>query len=231
MDEISIRLENVGTIEHLSADNFEVFLVTTCWLELGIRYSKAIQALIANDLRGSVGPIERAIWELWIEWRFLKAAPARNTAARKVILTAKIEALEFGSKHSEFRAIVLEQLRADVAALAAAFPEAHTELSEQRKRKRFHWSGKSYSTMERELVPDSAMYKVLSWDAHGTLSPIRDLRLKRDGSMLEADFGRTDDDPMAQPERIAWTTGGVLYYMFCDWAEFWHLPPIQLPPA
>lgn len=231
LDEIEHRLATAMACNTASHADFEAQLLMTCWLQISIEYGKVIRTLILNDLEASVGPTERALWELWIEWRYLKTTADPRTAAAKVILTAKVEALELGEKHPEFRFEVVERLRGDIADLAATYPQAYDEVCAQRKGRRFHWSGESYSNMERTLVADSAMYKLLSWDAHGTLAMIRNVRLKRDGDRLTAEFGRSDADPMTDPARIAWSVGGVLYYMFYDWADLMQLPPIIMPSA
>lgn len=50
------------------------------------------------------------------------------------------------------------------------------EVEGQRLRRRFHWTGKSRSELERELPPGIQYYALLSWIAHGSLGPVFEYR-------------------------------------------------------
>lgn len=85
---------------HLARPEFlNEFVVTSSWLDVGLNDAKRIFALIAQDLSQAIGPLHRALWELWIDWRYLLKFGDRALNAAKVILSAELEALQFLAKH------------------------------------------------------------------------------------------------------------------------------------
>lgn len=81
--------------------------------------------------------------------------------------------------------------------------------------------------MERAIANMPMVYKLLSWDSHATVGTLRDVRIKTEGDSATITFGRSDDDPMANPARVSYLATEILYHMFEDWRELWHLPPLH----
>lgn len=145
-----------------------------------------------------------------------------------MILVGRIEALEFAEQgHPEMRQSTIDKCQSDVDAFSGLYPEAYVEVLKQRKGRRFTWSGIAYSQMEREIATVPVVYKLLSWDSHSTIGTLRDVRIKIEGDSATVTFGRSDDDPMANPARVAYVATEVLYHMFEDWRELWKLPPLH----
>ena len=109
------------------------------------------------------------------------------------------------------------------------YPEASAEVRTQRGRRKYHWSGISRSEMERTLGGSAFAYQFLSWDAHGTMGPIRDVSFKLSDGMAHFRFGRLETE--SSVKFCAWMNGGVLYYIYNDFARMWGLPAVVPPNA
>jgi hypothetical protein len=59
------------------------------------------------------------------------------------------------------------------------------------------------------------------------MSTIRDVSIDIEEGMARIRFGRQESD--RDINRHAWTTGGVLFYMYNDFAQLWDLPALALP--
>jgi hypothetical protein len=226
VDGIADRLGDAEAIDNITPDVIALFLVTTSWLEIATRYCAALRVLLTEKQNAAVGPLERAIWEMWINWRYLLTSDNPEKSAAKVLLTAKIDALDFLKKQPEVREGTIEQLRSGLEALMRLYPDAYTDVQKQRERRPVEWSGVPYATMEKKIAPNSALYKLLSWDAHSTIGTPRDVGVSIEDGVARITFGRHADDPVANPARIAYLAGEVLYGMFDDWRQFWKLPPL-----
>ncbi len=229
LEDITERLANCPPVEQVTQENVPLLLVTTSWLETSTRYGEAIRVLLAEDHVGAVGPLERALWEMWINWKFLlNHSSDRDRAAAKVFLIARIEGIDFSKKHeADVRKTTLDSLQTELDGLARLYPEAYSEVVQQRKKKLRTWSGISYSKMEKQVARQPVVYTLLSWDTHGTIGTFRDVRIRREGEDAIITFARRADDPMANPARVAYLATEVLYDMFEGWRELWKLPPLH----
>ncbi len=206
------------SIDPPSPELLDVFVVAGSWLDAGLNQAKAILLLLTQDLSAAVGPLQRALWELWIEWRYFLKHGDRALNAAKVMLNARLEALEFlEARPGKLDPATAKRLRREIGEFELQHPHASARIREQRRTRKYHWSGISRSEMERALAHDSTIYRVLSWDAHAVMGPIRDVRIdKKDESDIN---------------RHAWTCGGVLFYMYSDFAQMWGLPRVVLRNA
>jgi len=189
----------------------------------------ALRVLLTDDQHAAVGPLERALWEMWINGKYLLMSPDTERAAAKVWLAAKIDALEFLRTQTDVREQTIHVLQTGIDSLARVFPESYTDLLSQRKQRKggsWHWSGVSFSAIERKIAPDPVLYKLLSWDSHATIGTLRDVRISIAGEKATISFGRDDNDPMANPARVAYLATEVLFNMFEDWRQLWKLPPL-----
>lgn len=230
LEDIAERLEDSPRVEHMTPDQIALFIVTTSWLETATRYGDAIRVILAENQQGGVGPLERALFEMWINWKYLlDHTLSRERSAEKVLLIAKLEALELVKGEPDVRKSTVESCQSELDTLVGLYPEAHAEVLSQRKQRRWTWSGISYSAMERKIAPGSVLYKLFSWDSHATIGTSRDVRIKTEGGKATFSFGRKSDDPMANPARVARSATEVLYHMFEGWRELWKLPPLHPP--
>src|SRR5690348_9886912 len=98
VEEIESRLNEPITPSRLTDENMEPFVVATAWLRLAASYTKAVHVLIASDTHDAAGPIERAMEELWGEFKYLLkfGDPVEN--ARRVHINTVLELCEWMDK-------------------------------------------------------------------------------------------------------------------------------------
>ncbi|MDE3180553.1 MAG: hypothetical protein KGM47_12940 [Acidobacteriota bacterium] len=214
----------------LHAEEVDVFHVAAAWLARCETLAKGCLLLVREELYAPAGVLYRALWELWIEWRFMLRIGDRRVNAAKVLLSAQIEALEVVEGHRDrLGADNLDKLRQDVADFEAVHREASRAVREQRERRHFSWSGLSYSAMEKALGQGPGVYGLTSWEAHGTVTTIRDVRVEARDRSARLEFGQTED--ALAPEFILFSAGGVLFYVYNDFAEMWGLQPVRIQRA
>jgi Family of unknown function (DUF5677) len=219
-----------ATVTIPDPESLDVFVVMSSWLALALSQAEAVLLLITHDLSTGAGPLQRALWELWIEWRFLLKQKDHALNAAKVTLNAELEALDAFEKMPIIaKGGRLARVQRQVKAFEAQHPEAAAQVRTQRKNRKFHWSGLSRSAMERELAPGAAVYRLLSWDAHAVMGPVRDVAVRRTATTVHFEFGRQETP--ADVNRSAWASGGVLFYMYNDFAKMWGLSPIIVPKS
>lgn len=218
---------NGRTLDLPPPEQWALFVVTSAWFSTALAQTNAILLLITGNLAEAVGPLQRALWEFWIEWRYLLRRADRSAVAAKVILSAMIEGLEVIEREpTSFGAAYVAKLQANTRQFELRYPVAAAEIRAQRKARKFHWSGLTWTAMERTLARGRSAYGILSWDAHRTVAPLRDVVISRSGSEVSFQFGR--DVRYTDVERHAWQSGGVLFYAYNDFAELWGLPKCSL---
>lgn len=211
-----------------AAELLDVFVVTSSWLNSAIGQAKAVLLLVTQDLSCAVGSLERALWELWIDWRYFLRQEDRPLNAAKVVVNAKLEVLDFIEAHpGAFDTAYIARLRRNLQEYESRHPHASAGIRDQRKKRRYHWSGISRSEMERTRAGSATAYRFFSWEAHGMMSTIRDVSIDIEEGIGRIWFGRQGGD--RDINRRAWTTGGVLFYMYNEFAELWGLPALALP--
>lgn len=207
-----------------------VFTLTSTWLNTALTQAKAILLLVTQGLAEAVGPLQRALWELWTEWRYLLNHGDRPLNAAKATLSAMLDALDVFEAHlGTSEPAMLARLKRNVQEFESEHPRASLEVRAKRGKRKYHWSGVSYSEMERNLAGSAVVYKLLSWDAHGAVSPIRDVSFELSNGVARFQFGRQVSE--SDVNRLAWMSGGVLFYIYNDFADLWGLPPVVLPHA
>lgn len=216
------------TLDPPSPELVLLFSVTSVWLSSALAQTKAILLLITEGLTEAVGPLQRALWELWIEWRYLLRQSDRAVIAAKVMLNAMIETIGvLEGEPGVFGPDYIAKLHHNIRQFESSYPVAAQEIKSQRKARRFHWSGMGFAEMERTLAPGQKVYKLLSWDAHRTVASLRDVAISFGGDKVSFQFGQKVRD--RDIERHAWHSGGVLFYTYNDFAGLWGLPPALLP--
>jgi hypothetical protein len=214
----------------VAPDLMEVFVVTSTWLNAALTQAKAILLLIAQGLPQAIGPAQRALWELWIEWRFLLRHGDRALNAAKVRMNAMLEALDpFEKQPDTLDPSELAEAKLRLQEFEARYPDVSREVRAQRGKRKYHWSGMSRSEMERTLGGSVFAYRFLSWDAHGLMGTIRDVSFEVKDGVAHFRFGRQESE--SSVNLCAWMNGGVLYYIYNDFAHLWGLPPVVLPNA
>jgi hypothetical protein len=219
-----------GVQPQVSPELLMVFTVTGTWLNRALAQAKAILLLTTQGLAEAVGPPQRALWELWIDWRYLLNRGDRPLNAANATLSAMLEGLDVFETHlGTCHPTTLARLKRHVQQFEAEYPAASAEVRAQREKRRYHWSGVSRSEMERTVSGAAVVYKLLSWEAHGAVSPIRDVSFELNDDLARFRFGRQQSE--SDLDRLSWMVGGVLFYIYNDFAQLWGLPPVVVPHA
>lgn len=210
------------------AEDLAVFQVTGSWLARCLDLVKGLVVLVQEEHYAPACVVRRAIWELWIDWRYLLRFGDRRLNAAKALLCAQVETLEFvGSHRDAFDGAHLEKLRQNLSEFESRNAQASAAVREQRRKRRFHWSGLSYSKMETALGGGPGIYKPLSWEVHGIVAAMRDVQLDMSDNTVLFQFGQTDS--AYPPDRLLYSAGGVLFYVYNEFADMWGLPAVELP--
>jgi hypothetical protein len=221
---------NGGVEPQVAPDLLMVFTVTGTWLNLALTRAKAILLLATQGLAEAVGPLVRALWELWTEWQYLLNHGDRALNAAKVTLSAMLEGLDVFEAHLGTRQpTTLARLKQAVQEFEAGYPRASDEVRAQRGKRKYHWSGLSRSEMERSVSGTAVVYKLLSWEAHGVPCPVRDVLLELNDEVRRSWFGQQLRE--SDVNRPVWIAHGVLFHVYNDFAHLWGLPPVVPPQA
>lgn len=212
------------------AESAEVFVVTSSWMEACLIQAKAILALLGEELHAGAGPLNGALWGLWIDWRYFLRVGDRRINAAKVLLSAQLEALEyFETIPGALQADQIARIRASVQRFESEHPEASAQIRQQRQTGRYHWSGLSRTSMERKLAPGPSVYRPLSWEAHAVMGPIRDVAVNVEDDVISMRFGQEEKNTILNQRFLPRSSGGVLFYIYNEYADMWGLPAIVLP--
>lgn len=208
----------------------ESLVVVTSFMRVGLSYAKGIVALLQEEQAEATPPLHRSLYEVWVELKFLlRSGDPEENAARFSINTV-LEMEDFiEQRKSDVSDSAIAGLQRTISSYEASHPEIMDAIREQRRRRRFHWSGMSRSRMEREVAGhDTSLYKVMSWEAHVVLSPMRDLEIvTEEGNSATLKF-KPRNTPMVDPEFIAYSAGGILFFMWNEYAKHFELPLVQL---
>jgi Family of unknown function (DUF5677) len=216
--EITGRLERVREISLAKDEEVEPLIVCTSLLRLALSHGRAVNLLLHEEFTESVAPLERAIYEIWTDFRYLVRTGNRVENARRLMINSTFEFTDYVLQHR--RSFSPEAVRACLRGLRSYkndYPELYTAVQTQRRVKRFHWSGISRSAIIRQLTPGSIYYRSLSWEAHVVLSPIRDIAFSEEKDSIRVNF-QPLQDMGEQNEWQAWTVGAMIYYFWNEYA-------------
>jgi len=211
------------------AEKAEPFLAATALLRLALSYAQAVRTLLRKGEADGTPPLQRAIYELWVEQRYLLQVGSARENAIRLETNALLEILEFARARSNyFPPDSIGGAERSLSDLERRFPEVVSAVRAQRGARRLHWSGVSRSQMERAVMPNPDLYKMLSWEAHAVLSPLRDRTIEIDDKSAHFRF-EPRDTPIAEPEPIAYLVGGILFFIWNEWAEYFGGPKVEVP--
>lgn len=171
--EVSRRLKSVK-VSGLTPDYVPLLEASGAYVRGCWEAACGVMALATASERGGIVAAERQAWEMQNELDYLlrSADPPRNGV--KVQVNALIEVIQLLTVSQ----ISTEMLAHDEILLAefeTAHPQVVVEVRQQRKRKRYHWSGQGRTSIVAGTDLSRAVYKMLSWQAHPDICPIRDI--------------------------------------------------------
>jgi len=191
-----LRPEHVPLVEASGA------FVRGCW-----EAARGVLALARVGEYGGIAAAERQAWEMWSELDYLLLGPDPPRNGVKVQVNAFIDVIELLTK-LDVPAEVRENNTAGLARFESSHPEVVAEVRLQRKSQK-HWSGKSRTSIVGPTDATRSVYKVLSWETHPDIGPIRDISTEeRDGVTYLDLTVRADVDAVV--ERSASSTSECL---------------------
>lgn len=164
-----LRPEFVPLVEATGA------FVRGCW-----EAARGVLVLATAGEYGGIAAAERQAWEMWNELEYLlrSSDPPRNGV--KVQVNALIEVIAHLTD-VDVAAEMLEKNTTGLAKFEAGYPDVVAEVKAQRKRWK-HWSGQSRTSIVAPTGSARSVYKMLSWETHPDIGPIRDVSTEqRDG--------------------------------------------------
>jgi hypothetical protein len=204
-------------------------LAATSFIRLMTSYAEGINILLKSEEIEAIAPVRRAIYELWLDLRYLLRSQCPEEFAKKIQINTLFELqawLDTRDKHE--LASVIESTKHAIKMFSDEFPGLVKEVEQQRATHRFHWSGLSRTAIERKIDPESTLYKVLSWEAHAIMT------VPRDHSISQTNDGTTtlSFGPKItlerEPESIAYSVGEMIYFAWNEFTEYFDLPEIEV---
>jgi len=235
VDEIENALQRSHTFRPRSADELDTFMVCVSLLRLAVSHLKAMGVLLQAGLTPQVtGPLYRTIYEIWLDFRHLLTGDERDKNAAKLQINALLELMLYMDKAgNSFSGDAKNRVKNSLDYHRDRRPDSHAEVVEQRKGRKYHWSGRSRAQLE-SLHGAENVYTYLSWESHATMAGIRGHQIVEEGGSCSIAFGNNDiDDPTSMN---AWAASGYVYYMYAQFADEFGFPPIfppdtEIPPA
>lgn len=213
-----------------SVDELDGLVVTTSFVNLALSYAKGINTLLQLEQAEATPPLHRALYELWVELSFLLRSGDTRENAAKFSINAVLELENFIEERKKyFTEEAIAGIRRTIASYEMSHPEAMALIRGQRQRRQYHWSGMSRSRMERQVAGyETQIYKVMSWEAHVVMSPIRDIEiLMRDEGSATLSF-QSQDNLMVEPEFVAYSAGGILFFIWNEYAKHFNFPQVKI---
>lgn len=236
VDEVEARFESCGPVQISSDDELELFLVVGPLARLALAHAKGVSTLLEADNPDAIGPIDRALYELWgdVVYLLTEGDPVENAVKMKLNAALEMVSATDGSE---------EELRGDptwgglarfLDDAADEHPNLLAEVREQREDYRFHWSGaKNRVGVLKTALGDEAefIYRALSWESHATITALRDVEFSDSG---EGKIGFRFKPHLEQRdvhEDTAFRVGGVLYNIWNLVADRFDLGTIEVPTS
>lgn len=201
--------------------------VTTSLVSHALHLARGVAILLGSDLTIAVGPLERTLYELWCETRGLLSQG--EMGARKMLLNSMIELLD-ASKNDEGADFALKQMYQDmITFVESTFPEISETIRTQRRKRRFHWSGRSRTEIMGLGSPDAQLYRCLSWEGNFEHAALLDAVvhvLKKTSTTKSYPVGRPQ---WMSKEQVAFRCSVYLSDMWDRYFELLQLEPISWP--
>lgn len=206
-------------------DGLPLLEVTSALLRGCLDAADAVLRLSEHGYQG-LHAVERAAWEHWKELEFLLARQTRFRDARKVQINATIEVLDFLRGRADTPPGMIERTQDTLAGQEREWPAEVAEVRDQRKRRKFHWSGESRSSVVAPAGSASDVYRLLSWESHPDVASIRDVTATRNGDEGDVTF-HEPEDLQVMIDRSTWSTRKCLTRAWNVFASAWGLDQID----
>jgi len=228
---IELRRLSGGKLEvnPQSAEEVELYIAAFGLFRIALDYASGIHKLITSDGVVATGPIQRALHETWIELKYMLEVgdPVRN--ALKLKISTLFELNDFANENSaKMKQSSVSMMQAQLDDYEKRHPLEYEQVALQRSQRKYHWSGISISRMEKTVFQHPT-YKYLSWEAHATLASVRDVKLTKTGDTYLLQHSAAEYWPFNNPDHVAYSVSGTLFYIWCLLAQRFNLPTIEVP--
>lgn len=177
-----------------------------------------------NHIETSV-MLERNLYELWCEFRYLNNNSEKGSV--KAHINSAYEYIDFFKLSKGFKeSDKYKDLMHLVEYLGKIYPTEKREVEQQRKNYKFHWSGISKTKMIKSVAADGniSIYRLLSWETHAVMTSLRDLTEQTE----ETTSFKDNLSKIMSAQDIAFRTTGCLYYFWYEYAETFGLDIIKI---
>lgn len=179
---------------------------------------------------GGIVAAERSAWEMWNELEYLLRGNRAPDDAIKVQINGLLEVLDLVKDLNDVPAGMADRNATALERFEKEYPALVQEVKDQRGNRRFHWSGRSRTSVVAPGDAERIVYKMLSWQTHPDILAIRDVS----GTIRQGEADLTfsqPDDVNALVERSASSTSECLLRAWNLFAQFWTLATIDdVPP-
>lgn len=208
----------------------EPFLVCVALFRKALVYGEGVNVLVHEEKPEAAAPLERAIYELWLDVRFLLRSAEPKRTAQKVQIAGLLDVASYlWTRRHRFGFENLRTIMRTLREWRNDLPDLYEEVIRQRRQGRYHWSGFSRVRIEQKIAPGSMVYKDLSWQAHSVLSPLFEFNvIEVSENSVNVEFDSLYEAGSDLPWR-AHTVGGMLYYMWNEMADFFGFPVVVIP--
>lgn len=234
LDELEARFESSGPVQISSKEDLELFLVIGPLVRLAYAHAKGISTLLEAENPDAVGPVERALYELWgdVKYMLSEGNPASNAVKLKLNAALEVAGAVGDSKEELRDHPTWGGLARFLDDAAEEYPELLDEVRKQREDYRFHWSGirGRVGVLKAALGEEAGfVYKALSWESHATVTALRDVDFPDPGKgRVEFKPGR---DKLELYEGTAFRVGGMLYNIWGLAANRFDFETVELPTS
>jgi|GEM_PF-3666127 len=230
VEEVSRRLADVR-VPGMTANLVPLLEVTGAFVQGCLDAGRGVLAMSRAKEHGGIVAAERSAWEMWNELDYLLRRPDPPMEAVKVQVNAILEITSWMKEQEHVSSDVLNRNEEGLSRFQRDYPEIVRAVSEQRKKGRFHWSGKSRSKIVGPTAKAADVYKLLSWETHPDILSIRDV----EATFVQRDGVLTLNSPqnslvITLTERSASSTSECLLRAWNAFAQFWMLEVLELVP-
>jgi hypothetical protein len=229
VDALGAHFERDWRPAGVTGHNVGVLMAASAWIRLALSYTKTVHLLIEGDVPDAIGPTERALVELWVDFSYLlEHGDAAENAVRVEIASVLELRAEAMTQGHQVNSEAVEGAERQYERLRRQHPALLASIVADRIARRFHWSGMTRTAIGKAVLgPEyKRLYGLLSWEAHAVMTAIRDYHVDvARGQLTFKPFESTH----TLAESAAYRVGGIMYRMYNVYTDYFGLAPLVLP--
>lgn len=214
----------------LRAEDVPLLEVTAALVRGVYQQCQSVLALADAHSWSGLGAVERAAWEMWNELEFVLRSENPSHAAAKVQANAVLGVVSLLENTDDVPAGMLERNRELLERLEKRHRAACDEVREQRKARKWHWSGQPRTSVVGPTDASKKVYKLLSWETHPDMASLREVEVTFDGNVAHLKFG-DEEGGTGAIDRSCRSAAEMLLRSWNLLAQYWRLPPVTGVPG